>query len=219
MTVAQRPILYSFRRCPYAMRARLALASSGMSCELREVVLRDKPQALRDASPKATVPVLVLPDGRVLEQSLDIMLWALGRHDPQYWLSPPQGSLDAMLALIAECDGVFKNHLDRYKYPQRYGDTDGSAHRQQGAQWLDSLEQRLGDGEFLFGRRPALADMAIAPFVRQFAHVDMDWFMAQPWPHTQAWLSAWMASALFERVMHKYAAWHAEDQGASFPPE
>lgn len=217
MTAAPRPILYSFRRCPYAMRARLALVSSGVSCELREVVLRDKPQALRDASPKATVPVLVLPDGRVLEQSLDIMLWALGQNDPQGWLSPAQGDMDAMLALIAECDEVFKGHLDRYKYPQRYGDIDGLAYRDQGARWLGSLEQALGHNGFLFGRHAALADMAIAPFVRQFAHVDMDWFQAQPWPHIQAWLSAWMASDLFERVMQKYAPWTAGDDGVDFP--
>lgn len=217
MTVARRPILYSFRRCPYAMRARLALASSGVSCELREVVLRDKPQALRDASPKATVPVLVLPDGRVLEQSLDIMLWALGQNDPQGWLAPEQNDINAMLALIAECDEAFKGHLDRYKYPQRYGDIDGLAHREQGGQWLGSLEQALGNNEYLFGRQAALADMAIAPFVRQFAHVDMNWFQTQPWPRMQAWLSAWMDSALFERVMHKYAPWVAGGAGVDFP--
>lgn len=217
MTAAPRPILYSFRRCPYAMRARLAMVSSGVSCELREVVLRDKPQALRDASPKATVPVLVLPDGRVLEQSLDIMLWALGQHDPQSWLLPAQSNLKAMLALIAECDGGFKGHLDRYKYPQRYGDIDGLAHREQGAQWLGSLEQALGENGFLFGRRAALADMAIAPFVRQFAHVDMDWFQTQPWPRTQAWLSEWMASPLFEQVMQKYTPWVAGGDGVDFP--
>lgn len=217
MRTALRPILYSFRRCPYAMRARLALASSGVSCELREVVLRDKPQALREASPKATVPVVVLPDGRVLEQSLDIMLWALGQNDPQGWLVPEKGDLDAMLALIAECDEVFKNHLDRYKYPQRYGEIDGLAHREQGAHWLGSLELALSGNGFLFGRRAALADMAIVPFVRQFAHVDLDWFQAQPWPSTQAWLSAWMASPLFERVMHKYAPWQAGGDGVGFP--
>ena len=217
MSAVLRPILYSFRRCPYAMRARLALAGSGVSCELREVVLRDKPQALRDVSAKATVPVLVLPDGQVLEQSLDIMLWALGRNDPQDWLSPTLGDLDAMLALITECDEVFKGHLDRYKYPQRYGDTNGLAHREQGARWLDSLEQAVGDNGFLFGRRAALADMAIAPFVRQFAHVDMDWFQAQPWPRMQAWLSAWMDSALFEQVMQKYSPWVAGDDGVDFP--
>lgn len=214
---APRPILYSFRRCPYAMRARLALAASGIACTLREVVLRDKPQALRDASPKATVPVLVLNGGQVLEQSLAIMLWALGRNDPPGWLLPERGDRAAMLALIAECDEVFKGSLDRYKYPQRYGQADGLEARGHGARWLDALEQEFGDDDFLFGQRAALADMAIAPFVRQFAHVDPDWFQAQPWPRTKAWLETWMSSALFERVMHKYAPWAPGDQGEDFP--
>lgn len=212
-----RPILYSFRRCPYAMRARLALAGSGIACSLREVVLRDKPQALREASPKATVPVLVLANGQVLEQSLDIMLWALGRNDPLGWLVPERGDRAAMLALIAGCDEVFKGHLDRYKYPQRYGNADGLVYREQGARWLDTLEQAFGDDDFLFGQRAALADMAIAPFVRQFAYVDVDWFQAQPWPRIKVWLDAWMASVLFERVMRKYAAWAPGDEGEDFP--
>ena len=113
------PILYSFRRCPYAMRARLALAVSGHTVEHREVVLRDKPVELLAASPKGTVPVLVLPEGLVIEQSLDIMLWALNCHDPHHWLLPVQGSLQEMLELIAHCDGPFKQHLDGYKYLRR----------------------------------------------------------------------------------------------------
>ena len=123
------PVLYSFRRCPYAMRARLTLAASGTKCELREVVLAQKPQALVQVSPKATVPVLVLPDGMVLEQSLDIMLWALRRHDPQHWLPTSTLELDSALALITQCDGDFKFHLDRYKYPNRYALPDGLADR------------------------------------------------------------------------------------------
>lgn len=234
MTAQPRPILYSFRRCPYAMRARLALAASGQQCELREVVLRNKPQALHQASPKATVPVLVLGDGRVLEQSLDIMLWALGRNDPQGWLTPDRQNLDAMLALVAECDGAFKHNLDRYKYPQRYagaanigpegviaaGDhaqAAAPAHRADAARWLMKLERMLEQDAFLFGRHAALADMAVAPFVRQFAHVDIDWFQAQPWPRLSAWLAAWMDSDLFSRVMKKYAPWIEGGDGVVFP--
>ncbi|MFA7670035.1 MAG: glutathione S-transferase N-terminal domain-containing protein, partial [Burkholderiaceae bacterium] len=157
------PILYSFRRCPYAMRARLALAVSGTQCELREVVLRDKPAELLQASPKGTVPVLVLADGRILEQSLDIMLWALSRHDPQGWLAPEVGELEQMLALIGECDGGFKHDLDRYKYPDRYEGADAMSHRESAWQWLKMLDDRLAYSAYLFGERPALADAAIMP--------------------------------------------------------
>ena len=125
------PVLYSFRRCPYAMRARLALAVSDQVCELREVVLRNKPQGLLLASPKGTMPVLVLPSGQVLEQSLDIMLWVLAQRDPEGWLTPSHGSVQDMLALIAECDGSFKQALDRCKYPSRYPDADPARARTQ----------------------------------------------------------------------------------------
>lgn len=199
------------------MRARLAIAASGVVCELREVVLRNKPQALLDASPKATVPVLVQADGKVIEQSLDIMLWALRRNDPDAWLTPGLSNFPDMLALIAQCDGSFKQNLDRYKYPNRYDLADGIAHRNQAGLWLGELNLRLGNTPFLFGTYVCLADMAIAPFVRQFAHTDLDWFKAQPWPHLQQWLESWMASELFDRVMQKYPAWVAETAGIRFP--
>lgn len=211
------PVLYSFRRCPYAMRARMAIAVSGVVCELREVVLRNKPEALLQASPKATVPVLIDVDGRVLEQSLDIMLWALGRNDPAGWLVPARQDLQAMLALIAQCDGPFKHHLDRYKYPQRYGNENGDGHRTLAGQWVTELDARLGEAPYLFGAHPALADMAIAPFVRQFAHTDFDWFEAQPWPKVQGWLQSWSDSDLFDRVMAKYVPWVPGAQAISFP--
>jgi glutathione S-transferase len=215
------PLLYSFRRCPYAMRARLAIAASGQRVELREVVLRDKPSELIAASPKATVPVLVLPDGQVIEHSIDIMLWALRLHDPQAWLNPPSGTLDPMLTLIARNDSNgddgFKHHLDRYKYPNRYPGADAAHHRSEGAAFLLQLEDRLAAAAWLFGKRPALADMAIAPFVRQFAATDPDWFAGQPWPHLQGWLAAITASPLFERVMGKYPQWVAGSQPTVFP--
>ncbi|SHI33072.1 glutathione S-transferase [Pollutimonas bauzanensis] len=218
MTIlAAYPVLYSFRRCPYAMRARAAVAASGLVCELREVVLRDKPQALLDASPKGTVPVLVDVDGRIIEQSLDIMLWALGRRDPDGWLRAAQGDTAAMLELIGECDRGFKYHLDRYKYPQRYGNADSLAHRAEAGLWLDVLEPRLAGRPFLFGAQMSLADAAIAPFVRQFAHVDFAWFEAQPWPGLQAWLEQWSQSDLFGRLMEKYPAWTPGGPLAVFP--
>jgi glutathione S-transferase len=207
------PILYSFRRCPYAMRARLALAVSAQPHELREVVLKNKPAEMLAASPKGTVPVLVLPGGEVIEESLDIMRWALSRNDPAQWLSPAQASQQDMDALIAANDGGFKRHLDRYKYPNRYpqeseGDAAGFAlkHRSEATGWLAQLDDRLTLG-WLMGAQASLADMAILPFVRQFAHTDADWFAAQPWPRLQAWLAAFEASALFAGVMGKHAAW------------
>lgn len=217
------PVLYSFRRCPYAMRARLALAASGQTCELREVVLRNKPQSLLQASPKGTVPVLVLPPtadgapGLVLEQSLDIMLWALQRNDPGAWLAPSHGNHQDMLALIAECDGRFKQALDRCKYPNRYPDTNTEDERTTAAAWLHQLDARLAARSYLFGNHATLADMAIAPFVRQFAGIDADWWSAQPWPHLQAWLAQWQASALLASVMHKLPAWVDGTEGVVFP--
>jgi glutathione S-transferase len=153
----------------------------------------------------------------VLEQSLDIMLWALARHNPQGWLTPGQGSLQEMLALIAECDGPFKHALDRCKYPSRYPGTDIDAERAKAAAWLHALEARLGAAPHLFGSEASLADMAIAPFVRQFAAIDAPWWQAQPWPHLQAWLARWQASPLLARTMHKLPAWVDGTRGVDFP--
>ena len=212
------PVLYSFRRCPYAMRARLALAMSGQACELREVVLRNKPQGLLQASPKATVPVLVLADGKVLDQSLAIMQWALAQHDPARWLAPSEGTDADMLALIDACDSYFKQALDRCKYPGRYPEADVSVARTQAVEWLHDLDARLTQNPFLFGGHAALADMAIAPFVRQFAGIDTAWWDAQPWPNLQVWLAQWQASSLFESVMHKLPACVDGTVGVMFPP-
>ena len=233
------PVLYSFRRCPYAMRARLALAVSAQACALREVVLRNKPAALLAASAKATVPVLVLPDGEVIDQSLDIMLWALRLNDPARWLNPPEATLDDMLQLIAGNDGDFKRQLDRYKYPNRYPDeaksdveTFALAQRDLGAGWLAGLESKLASTAtatatatakasataapaWLYGARASLADIAVLPFVRQFAHTDPLWFAAQNWPHLRLWLSNFEASALYLGVMVKQPAWTDASSSAS----
>jgi len=203
----QHPILYSFRRCPYAMRARMALLVSGQVCELREIVLRNKPQEMLQASPKGTVPVLVLPNGEVIDESLDIMLWALRQHDPEHWLAPKIESLAAMLQLIAQNDGDFKHHLDRYKYPDRYENVDPLQHRTAASLFLAMLEERLADHSFLFGTHPLLADIAIFPFTRQFAETDRTWFDAQPWPNLHRWLNYLLSSALFEQAMHKFEPW------------
>lgn len=212
------PVLYSFRRCPYAMRARLALAISGQACELREVVLKAKPPELLAVSSKASVPVLVLQGGKVIDQSLDIMLWALGHSDPGQWLLPAPQAARA-LALIEDCEQTFKHHLDRYKYPGRYAGADALAHRSSASAWLAGLEQQLQAAAWFFGAAPSLADMAIAPFVRQFAHTDPEWFAAQDWPSLRVWLNAIVGSALFDSVMHKYPPWHSGADTLVFAPD
>ena len=168
------PILYSFRRCPYAMRARLAISVSGIKCRLREVVLREKPSEMLSASPKGTVPVVVLASGEVIEESLDVMHWALAQNDPENWLSSDPQINEDMRALVTVCDGPFKRALDRYKYPNRYADEqiERVAQREQGEAFLKALETRLEGQSGLFGDRDRLADMAIFPFVRQFDNTD-----------------------------------------------
>ena len=207
MTAQPLPILYSFRRCPYAMRARLALQVSGLAVEHREIALKNKPAEMLRASPKGTVPVLVLADGTVLEESLDIMRWALGRNDPQGWLGGDGAYRNDAWALIAQNDGEFKFHLDRYKYPHRYGLADGVLHRELARGFLDLLQARLAQHDFLAGTRFGLADAAIAPFVRQFAHTDPAWFAAQSWRHLAQWLQDFEASAAFAQVMEKHPVW------------
>lgn len=187
------------------MRARLALLVSDTPVELREIVLRDKPDEMVQASPKATVPVLILPDSTVIDESLDIMIWALERNDPERWL---QGDLPDMLALIERCEDEFKNHLDRYKYANRYDGVDPLYHRKAACDFLAVLEARLEKGAFLFGDKTTLADMAIVTFVRQFANVDRSWFDACDYPHVRQWLLGFTASSVFDSIMHKYPIWH-----------
>ncbi|WP_306253349.1 glutathione S-transferase [Parvularcula sp. IMCC14364] len=217
--MSRKPVLYSFRRCPYAMRARLALATSGIQTELREVVLRDKPQSMIDVSPKATVPVLLLPDGKVLEESTDIMLWALQQNDPHDWLLPWRESRDELMALITENDLPFKQFLDRYKYPGRYPDENiiPEMQRASGLEILSKWNDLLADTGWLYGSRRTLADVALLPFVRQFAHVDRTWFFAQPIPHVQSWLEDFLAWEGFSGIMTKYDQWQEGDEGISFP--
>ncbi len=201
------PVLYSFRRCPYAMRARLALQAASQVVEHREIVLKNKPADMLRSSPKGTVPVLVLADGRVLDESLDIMRWALETHDTHAWLPADEGSRQNDWTLIAQNDGEFKFHLDRYKYPHRYGLADGLAHRELARGFLGGLQDRLTLQRFLGGARFGLADAAIAPFVRQFAHTDKAWFTHQAWSNLAQWLQDFEASAAFTQVMEKHPVW------------
>lgn len=205
--MGERPILYSFRRCPYAMRARMALLTSGIDCEIREIVLRDKPAGMIAASAKATVPVLVLPDESVIDESIDIMRWALARHDPEAWLADKDDSDP----LIAGNDGPFKHHLDRYKYPDRHG-SDPIAHRVAGVAMLERLEERLGRTAYLCGTACTMADIAIMPFVRQFAAVDPAWFELQPVPALRRWLDRLTGSPLFGRAMTRLPVWRPGDR-------
>ncbi|MGB3165204.1 MAG: glutathione S-transferase [Alteraurantiacibacter sp.] len=198
-------VLYSFRRCPYAMRARMALVASGTRCELREVKLSEKPQAMLSVSPKATVPVLVHADGAFLEESLDIMHWALGHTDPQGWLARQDE------ALLAECDGAFKQALDRYKYPNRYDDCDPLPHRARGEAFLRKLDKRLAGQGQLCGEQRGFADIAIFPFIRQFANHDRAWFDGLDLPHLQAWLAGHLDSKLFATAMQRENPWKEGD--------
>ncbi|WP_120496820.1 glutathione S-transferase [Kiloniella sp. EL199] len=213
------PLLYSFRRCPYAMRARLGLQSSHQICEIREIVLRNKPTEMLQASPKGTVPVLVLSNDDVLEESLDIMLWALNQNDPESWLNPEIGTLDTMLDLINRCEVEFKEHLDRYKYAPRYEGADPIMHRTQAEDFLDELNKLLTQDLFLFGSRRSLADMAIAPFIRQFANVDRAWFDQTNYPHLKLWLYEFLDSSRFKGILKKYPVWATGDPITYFPEQ
>jgi len=194
-------LLYSFRRCPYAMRARLALRYSGVCVRIIEVSLKAKPAEMLALSPKGTVPVLSV-NGEVIDESLAIMQWALAQHDPDDWRL--QGD-PSVLALIDENDQGFKYHLDRYKYAERYPEHPMEHYRAEGEVFLQKLEGLLADRAYLLAHHPSLADMALAPFMRQFAHVDRDWFARAPYPRLQRWLEAFLQSPLFIGVMAKTA--------------
>jgi len=208
--VSALPVLYSFRRCPYAIRARSAIVYSGIAVELRDIELRNKPTQMLAHSPKGTVPVLILPDGRVIDESLDIMHWALAINDPEdRACQGDPGLRQQALCLIEENDLSFKAKLDRYKYWNRYPEFPMTHYRQQAEVFLSKLEEGLLDHEFLLAERATLADMAIAPFIRQFALADKGWFDQSPYPALRRWLETYMASAMHQRVMEKKPIWQA----------
>ncbi|MBD8893471.1 glutathione S-transferase [Roseibium litorale] len=210
------PVLYSFRRCPYAMRARLAIRSSATCVEIREILLRDKAPEFLKTSPSGTVPCLITPQGAVIDESLDVMLWALRGNDPEGWLSPETGGIEDMLELIGLIDGDFKRHLDRYKYDTRFPDADRAQERSACAAFLMELDGRLTRSAWLYGEQACLADFAILPFVRQFANVDRDWFDAQPWGALARWLAGFEDSAAFAGVMTKLKVWQTGDEPVFF---
>lgn len=193
------------------MRARLALHSSASTVELREVALRDKPPSMLTASPKGSVPVLVLPDGSVIDESWDIMLWALHQRDPENWLGSNDCHVDAATPLIIENDTSFKDSLDRYKYADRYPQHPQLHYRAQAEVFLQKLENRLRTTACLLGKDMSIADAAIFPFIRQFAEVDMDWFAHSPYPSLRGWLQDILGSDRFAAIMGKYSVWHIGD--------
>lgn len=207
-------VLYSFRRCPYAMRARFAIFYSQQKVELREVVLKNKPEQLLSASAKGTVPVLVLGQ-RVIDESLDIMLWALRKNDPDQWLE----GLEEQLEFIATNDQTFKAWLDKYKYADRFPEQDSTFYRDQCCEFLQVLEAKLTDQSYLFANQPRLVDAAIFPFIRQFAGVDKKWFESSPYVRTRDWLKLHLDSAPFLSIMNKYPAWSSSNTKLYFPEE
>ena len=208
--MTQYPILYSFRRCPYAIRARLALAYSGIKVELREVKLSDKPAEFLALSAKATVPVLQLNDGRILEESLDIIEWALSTADPDGWLVADES------ALINANDEVFKPLLDRYKYADRYTELSQQEHRTAALPFLALLDSKLQDSDYLTGSRLTRVDISIMPFIRQFAGVEPDWFVQSELIALRHWLEKLLESPLFKKVMVKTSFWQAGDASVYF---
>ena len=198
------PILYSYRRCPYAMRARMALQYAGIQVEHREIALRNKPPSMLLVSPKGTVPVLCV-DGLVLEQSLDIMRWALEKSDPDGW-----GVVDIDIAQdwIEKNDGPFKTLLDQYKYPNRFPGLDQEKVLGDAIElMLEPIEAALRSSQYLLGSKMTWVDVAIFPFMRQFAMVNPQRFEELPFTLTKKWLNQFTESELFHLVMHQYPTW------------
>ena len=208
------PILYSFRRCPYAMRARMAIHISGQKCELREVLLRDKPPSMLEYSAKGTVPVLILQDGKVIDESLDVIDWALNLNDPDDW----QRSKDKEKTkeLIKINDGEFKYHLDRYKYSKRYDNEDPEFHRKKCLKFIESINNELNNSKYIFDDNISYADIVVLPFIRQFRIADIEWFDSLPYDNLKKWLSSFLDSSLLNSIMKKYDLWQEGDKSIVF---
>mgnify|MGYP001311773182 FL=1 len=205
----QLPILYSFRRCPYAMRARMAMNYSKISYEHREISLRKRPQALYDISAKGTVPVLQLPDGLVIDESIDIMRWALKKSDPESWYKDKIPEQDNM---IERNDTVFKYWLDRYKYHVRYPENSFEEYQTQLEKFYLKYNLQLDKNTYLLGNHISLVDIAIMPFIRQAAHVNLDWF-SEKFPKLHNWLENHKTSKIFKSIMEKYDIWNEQEKG------
>lgn len=216
MEPMKHPTLYSFRRCPYAMRARLAIVQAQQTVELREVVLRDKPPSMLEISPKGTVPVLQLSDGNIIDESYNVMIWALTQDDPDNWLRTAKDPTHKQL--LQENDGSFKKNLDKYKYANRHPELTEKQHRANGEVFLQKLEGLLSQHTFLIDEVPSLTDAAIFPFIRQFTRVDQQWFESADYPNLKKWLDFFYNSTILERAMKKYPQWRKDDEITLFPP-
>jgi len=192
----------------------MALHVAKITVILREVDLTNRPEEMLCHSPKGSVPVLVLPDDQVIDESLDIMKWALEKNDPTDWLKTKS---NGAYELISTNDGDFKHHLDRYKYPEWHEGTVKEEHRTQAERFLSTLEQRLTEHAFLDSDRPSLLDAAIMPFVRQFAAVDEEWFTTSPYPALKIWLAQFLKGENFLKVMGKQPVWEKGDTPVFFP--
>ncbi len=203
------PILYSFRRCPYAMRARMAIHISGQKCEIREVLLRDKPPSMLEYSAKGTVPVLILQDGKVIDESLDVIDWALNLNDPEDWQRSKYTKKTKELIKIN--DGEFKYHLDRYKYSKRYDNEDPEFHRKKCLKFIESVNNELNNSKYIFDDNISYADIVVLPFIRQFRIADIEWFDSLPYDNLKKWLSSFLDSSLLNSIMKKYDLWQEGD--------
>ncbi|MCL1078996.1 glutathione S-transferase [Parashewanella spongiae] len=214
------PILYSLRNCPYAMRARLALYASGQQVLLRDIVLSNKPAEMLIVSPKGTVPVLVTADKQVIDESLSIMKWAFSQTDPDDYLNKAHTSaLVEMLSVIALFDNEFKGHLEKYRCSKRYHEPSLLEDRQQCERYLADLESRLSQHQYLMSDKPSLTDLALMPFIRQFARVERQWYLQSPYPNLRQWLNGYLQSKMFSKVMAQYPMWLDSKEDVVFGAE
>ena len=208
------PILYSFRRCPYAMRARMAIHISSQKCEIREVLLRDKPPSMLEYSSKGTVPVLVLQSGEVIDESLDVIDWALNLNDPDNWQRSKDN--EKTKELIKINDGEFKHHLDRYKYSKRYDNEDPEFHRKKCLKFIEKINSELQNSKYIFDDEISYIDISLLPFIRQFRIADNEWFDELPYENVKSWLSNFLNSELLESIMSKHDLWKEGDEVTIF---
>ena len=208
------PILYSFRRCPYAMRARMAIHISSQKCEIREVLLRDKPPSMLEYSSKGTVPVLVLQSGEVIDESLDVIDWALNLNDPDNWQRSKNN--EKTKELIKINDGEFKYHLDRYKYSKRYDNEDPEFHRKKCLSFIEKVNSELQNSKYIFDDAISYIDISLLPFIRQFRIADNEWFDELPYENVKSWLSNFLNSELLKSIMSKYDIWKEGDEVTIF---
>lgn len=208
------PVLYSLRNCPYAMRARMAIFKAKLVVELRDLVLSNKPAEMITASPKGTVPTLVLPTSTVIDESLDVMLWAFNESDPDNLLS--EDTKEASLALVSLFDQEFKPSLEAYKCAKRYHEDNLLECRETCENYIVNLEKRLSQHDYLIDNNERMADIAILPFIRQFAKVERQWYLQSPYPNVRRWLNGYLQSVMFNKVMTKYPLWKPNHEVTKF---